>query len=418
MTTTEVNVEAGWRGRGGALMSPRVSTAAASAAAPPDPGFALYVHWPFCRAKCPYCDFNSHVRADVDQDRWRRALLRELDHVAALLPDAAPLRSIFFGGGTPSLMPAATVAAVVDAAVDRFGAEPDVEITLEANPTSVEAERFRGYRAAGVNRVSLGVQALDDADLRALGREHDVAEALAAVALAARTFPRFSFDLIYARPGQTAVGWEAELRRALDHAGDHLSLYQLTLEPGTRFHALAERGRLRLPPDDAQAELYQLSHAVLEDAGLLAYEVSNHARPGAESRHNLVYWRAGAFAGIGPGAHGRLDLAGGRVGTSTERTPERWLALVERDGHALAPFEPLDAETQLAELVMMGLRLGEGVPLARLEAVAGRPWRRALDPRGLRRAERAGHVRIDGERLRATDAGRLILDAVLVDLLR
>ena len=384
---------------------------------PPDPGFALYVHWPFCRAKCPYCDFNSHVRAEVDQERWCKALLRELDHVAELVPAAGPLRSIFFGGGTPSLMPPATVAAVIDRAVERFGTEPAVEITLEANPTSVEAERFRAYRGAGVNRVSLGVQALNDGDLGALGREHSVAEALAAVALAHRTFPRFSFDLIYARPGQSVAGWEAELTRALDHAGDHLSLYQLTLEPGTRFHALAERGRLRLPPDDTQAELYRLSSEVLAGAGLAAYEVSNYARPGGESRHNLVYWRSGAFAGIGPGAHGRLELARGRVGTASEPVPERWLARVERHGHALAPFEPLDRTTGLQELVMMGLRLAEGVPLARIEALAGRPWRDALGRQGLARAERSGRLTVEDGRLKATAEGRLLLDAILVDLL-
>jgi len=382
------------------------------------PGFALYVHWPFCRAKCPYCDFNSHVREEVDQPRWRAALLAELDHAAALVPGAGRLRSIFFGGGTPSLMPPATVEAVIDRAVEHFGAEPAIEITLEANPTSVEAERLRGYRAAGVNRVSLGVQALDDADLRALRREHDVVEALAAVDLAARLFPRFSFDLIYARPGQTAAAWEAELRRALAHAGEHLSLYQLTLEPGTRFHALAERGALRLPPDDTQAELYRLAQDVLEAAGLSAYEVSNHARPGAESRHNLVYWRAGAFVGIGPGAHGRLDLAQGRVGTSTERAPERWLAAVERQGHALAPLELLDRATQVAELLMMGLRLTEGVPLARIEELAARPWREAVDRAGVARAEAAGRLVVDDGRLKATAAGRLLLDSVLVELLR
>ena len=380
-------------------------------------GFALYVHWPFCRAKCPYCDFNSHVRAEVDQERWRRALLAELDHVAALVPDAPPLRSIFFGGGTPSLMPPSTTAAVIERAVERFGAEPGVEITLEANPTSVEAEGFRGFRAAGVNRVSLGVQALSDGDLQALGREHSAREALDAVALAAATFERFSFDLIYARPRQTPAAWEAELRRALDHAGDHLSIYQLTLEPGTRFHALAERGRLRLPPDDVQAELYALSNAVLEDAGLPAYEVSNHARPGGESRHNLVYWRSGGFAGIGPGAHGRLDLAHGRVGSSTERVPERWLDRIARTGHGLLPFEPLDGATQLAELLMMGLRLREGVALERIEALAGTPWRAALDTQGLARAEARALVAAEDGHLRASQAGRLLLDPLLADIL-
>jgi oxygen-independent coproporphyrinogen-3 oxidase len=382
-----------------------------------DPGFALYVHWPFCRAKCPYCDFNSHVRAEVDQERWRRALLAELDHMADLV-GPRPLRSIFFGGGTPSLMPPATTAAVVDRAALRFGFEDGIEITLEANPTSSEAERFRGFRSAGVNRVSLGVQALDDAALQGLGREHTASEALAAVALAARTFARSSFDLIYARPGQTAADWALELRRALEHAGDHLSIYQLTLEPGTAFHALAARGRLRLPPDDVQAELFALSEAILEAAGLVAYEVSNHARPGEESRHNLVYWRSGGFAGIGPGAHGRLDLPQGRVGTSTERVPERWLATVERQGPALFPFEPLDRPTQIAELLMMGLRLREGVPLERLAALApGGDWRDALDARALRRAETEGHLAVTADRLVATPKGRLVLDPVLVDLL-
>ncbi len=400
------------------MVSARSVQACVPGATQVDPGFALYVHWPFCRAKCPYCDFNSHVRAEVDQARWRRALLRELDHVADLIPRAGPLRSIFFGGGTPSLMPPATVAAVVERAIERFGAEADLEITLEANPTSVEAERFRGFRAAGVNRVSLGVQALNDADLRALGREHSAEEALAAVALAARVFERFSFDLIYARPGQTADDWADELRRALDHAGDHLSIYQLTLEPGTRFHALAERGLLRLQPNDHQAELFALAADVLGAAGLPAYEVSNHARPGAECRHNLVYWRSGSFAGIGPGAHGRLDVERGRVGTSTERVPERWLDAAERHGHALLPFETLDASTQLAELLMMGLRLSEGVPLARIEALTDEPWRDALDAAGLARSVAAGWIDVTEERLTATPAGRLLLHSVLVRLLR
>ena len=383
---------------------------------PPEPGFALYVHWPFCKAKCPYCDFNSHVRPWIDAARWRRGLLAELRYVAEL-QGRRPLRSIFFGGGTPSLMAPTTVAAVIDAAVARFGAEDDLEITLEANPTSVETAAFRGFRTAGVNRVSLGVQALDDAALRALGRGHDVAEALAAAALAARTFPRFSFDLIYARPGQTVADWSAELVRALDHVGEHVSIYQLTLEPGTRFHALAARGHLRLPPDDVQAALFERSQEILTAAGLDAYEISNHARPGAESRHNLVYWRSGGFAGIGPGAHGRLDLAVGRVGTATERVPERWLDAVERQGHALLPFEPLDHSAQLAELAMMGLRLTEGVPLARIAALAPGDWRSAFCAEGLSRRLGFGHLAVHDGALRATASGRLLLDSVVVDLL-
>ncbi|MEO1090393.1 MAG: radical SAM family heme chaperone HemW [Pseudomonadota bacterium] len=381
------------------------------------PGFALYVHWPFCRAKCPYCDFNSHVRDTVDQGRWRRALLRDLDHVADRV-GRRPLRSIFFGGGTPSLMPPATVAALIDRATQRFGLEPDVEVTLEANPTSVEADAFQGFRSAGINRVSLGVQALDDTDLEALGREHDAAEALAAVALAARIFPRFSFDLIYARPDQTVAAWQHELRRALDHVGDHLSVYQLTLEPGTRFHALAGRGLLRLPPDDHQAELYAAAGEMLEAAGLPAYEVSNHAAPGGESRHNLVYWRSGAFAGVGPGAHGRLDLAEGRVGTASEPVPERWLERVEDIGHGLVEIERIDRSAQIAELVMMGLRLSEGVSLTRLGELAKGDWRSALDAGGLRRALDDGRATLRRGRLVATDAGRLVLDGLVADLVR
>ena len=345
-------------------------------------GFALYVHWPFCKAKCPYCDFNSHVRAGVDHERWRRALLAELDHFAALTPGHR-LDSIFFGGGTPSLMAPATVAAVIDSAVRHWRPAPGIEITLEANPTSVEAERFRGFRAAGVNRVSLGVQALDDADLRFLGREHSVAEALAAVELAAANFPRHSFDLIYARPGQTMTAWEAELRRALDLAAGHLSLYQLTIEPGTRFHAMVEQGRLVPLDEDVQAALYEQTQALLGAAGLPAYEISNHARPGQESRHNLVYWRYGDYVGIGPGAHGRLTLDGTRLATRTLRVPERWLAAVESDGNGEEPREQVDAGPQLVEALMMGLRLTEGIPLARLERIGGRSWRDGIDAAGL-----------------------------------
>lgn len=382
----------------------------------PDGGFALYVHWPFCRAKCPYCDFNSHVRAGVDHARWAKALLAELDHFAALAP-GRELGSIFFGGGTPSLMAPATVAAVIDRAAARWSMAPDIEVTLEANPTSVEAGSFRGFRAAGVNRVSLGVQALDDASLRFLGREHNAAEALGAVELAAATFPRFSFDLIYARPGQDESAWEAELRRALAHAGGHLSLYQLTIEPGTRFHALVQEGRLTPLDEDRQGRLYELTQAVLEGAGMPAYEISNHARPGHESRHNLVYWRYGDYVGIGPGAHGRLTLGGERVGTRTLRVPERWLGQVERLGHGEEPREPIPCQAQLTELLMMGLRLREGVALARLEAIAGRPLDRAVDPRALRHLVAGGLLVVTPERLAASEAGRQRLDAVLRRLL-
>ncbi|MFO1073232.1 MAG: radical SAM family heme chaperone HemW [Geminicoccaceae bacterium] len=381
-----------------------------------DGGFALYVHWPFCKAKCPYCDFNSHVRAGVDQARWARALTAELDHVAALTPERE-LRSIFFGGGTPSLMAPATVAAVIEAAEQRWRWAPGIEITLEANPTSVEADKFAGFRAAGVNRLSIGVQALNDADLRRLGREHDVAEALAAVELAARSFARFSFDLIYARPGQTVAAWTAELKRALTHAVGHLSLYQLTFEPGTPFHALMREGRLTPLDEDTQGSLYEATQEVLAAAGLPAYEISNHARPGEESRHNLVYWRYGDYAGIGPGAHGRLTLAKERVGTRTLRQPERWLAAVERQGHGEEPREPILPEAQLTELLMMGLRLVEGVPVARIEAIAGRPLRTAISAPALERFLAADLLRLEAGRLRATAAGRQRLEAILRRLL-
>jgi oxygen-independent coproporphyrinogen-3 oxidase len=377
-----------------------------------DGGFALYVHWPFCKAKCPYCDFNSHVRGGVDHARWARALTAELDHFAALTPGRS-LRSIFFGGGTPSLMEPATVAAVIDRAASRWSLADDLEITLEANPTSVEAQCFRGFRTAGVNRVSLGVQALNDRELGLLGREHDTAEALAAVALAARIFQRHSFDLIYARPGQTAAAWEGELRRALGHANGHLSLYQLTIEPGTRFHAMVEQGTLRPLDPDAQATLFELTQAVLADAGLPAYEISNHAWAGQESRHNLVYWRYGDYVGIGPGAHGRLTLDGSRLATRTMRVPERWLAAVEGLGTGEEPREAVPADAQVLELLMMGLRLAEGVPLQRIERIAGRPLRDCVDAQGLQRALDAGWLELRDERLVASAAGRQRLDGVL-----
>lgn len=379
-------------------------------------GFALYVHWPFCRAKCPYCDFNSHVRDGVEHGRWRRALLAELDRLAAETPGRR-LDSIFFGGGTPSLMAPETAAAVIDRARTHWPAATPAEVTLEANPTSVEAGRLCAFRDAGVDRVSLGVQALDDASLASLGREHSAGEALAAVELAGSLFQRFSFDLIYARPGQTPGAWAAELDRALRFAGGHLSVYQLTIEPGTRFWGLQQQGRLRLPDDDVQGELYELTQDILGAAGLPAYEISNHAAPGQACRHNLVYWRSGDWLGVGPGAHGRLDLGPDRLATEAVRLPEAWLRQVESKGHGEKPRLALSADDRLTELLLMGLRLVEGVAIARIEALAGRPLALAVDGPALRRLEDAGLLRTDGGRLAATAAGRQRLSSILTALL-
>ncbi len=393
----------------------RMTTRAPSAG----PGFGLYVHWPFCLAKCPYCDFNSHVNAAgapaVEDARWTRALLAEIDR-AADATGPRELASIFFGGGTPSLMAPATVAAVIERASARFAPAADLEITLEANPTSVEASRLAGFRAAGVNRVSLGVQALDDAALRGLGREHSAAEALAAVELAARLFPRFSFDLIYGRPQQTPAGWQVELERALGHAGGHLSVYQLTIEPGTRFHLLHQTGRLEMPDADLQADFFELTQGLLEAAGLAAYEISNHARPGEACRHNLLYWRSGEWAGIGPGAHGRLDLDGQRVTTEAWRLPKAWLERVEA-GAGERTRSVLTRSEQVEELLVMGLRLAEGIELARLERVAGRPLAQIVDRGALDRLVADDFLSLAGGRLAASAAGRQRLDPILGGLL-
>jgi putative oxygen-independent coproporphyrinogen III oxidase len=378
-----------------------------------EPGFGVYVHWPFCLSKCPYCDFNSHVRhAAIDEARFVRAFAAEIAVTAARIPGREAV-SIFFGGGTPSLMQPATVGAILDAIARHWKLAPDVEVTLEANPTSVEATRFRGYRAAGVNRVSLGVQALDDAALAALGRLHSAEEALDAVALARATFPRTSFDLIYARPGQTAAAWRDELARAISEAGDHLSLYQLTIEPDTPFAALHAAGKLATPDDDTGRALYDATQDVCDSRGLPAYEISNHARPGGECRHNLVYWRYGEYAGIGPGAHGRLDIAGRRYATATEKNPERWLTLVETRGHGLVVDDVLTRIEQADELLLMGLRLAEGIELARYADIAGKP----LDPERIADLARGGLIQTtrDG-RLRVTAAGFPVLDAVVADL--
>lgn len=377
---------------------------------------ALYIHWPFCLSKCPYCDFNSHVRDAIDQDRWRAALLADLDGAAAD-GEARTIASIFFGGGTPSLMDARTVGALIDRAAARWTLAPDAEITLEANPTSVEAGRLAAYRAAGVNRVSLGVQALDDEALRFLGREHNAGEALAAIEAARRLFDRFSFDLIYGRPGQTAAAWRAELARALTLAGEHLSLYQLTVEPRTAFYRRAQAGEKLILDDDGTAALFEVTQAMLTDAGLPAYEVSNHARPGSECRHNLAYWRYGDYIGIGPGAHGRLTAGGEKVATQRIRSPEGWLDALDRGADALAERTVLDPQQQMTEAVMMGLRLAEGVPLDRLRALGGAVADQLIDPQRRHDLVEEGYLDPAPGLLRATAAGRARLDAVLGHLL-
>ncbi|ASG21652.1 radical SAM family heme chaperone HemW [Nitrospirillum viridazoti] len=378
-------------------------------------GFGLYVHWPFCASKCPYCDFNSHVREGVDQARWRAAMLREMDHFAARVPVGRRLSSVFFGGGTPSLMPPETVAAILERANHHWGITDGVEVTLEANPTSSEAARFAGFRAAGVNRLSMGIQALNDADLKVLGRKHSAGEAMAVIAMAKGIFDRFSFDLIYARPGQTVAAWQDELSQALDMAVGHLSLYQLTIEEGTQFHTLHQRGDLVVPDEDLAGDLYEATQVLLNQAGMPAYEVSNHARPGQESRHNLVYWRYGDYVGIGPGAHGRLTLKGEKTATRTHRAPEIWLQRVEEAGTGAHADERVTPEQRGREALMMGLRLAEGVSLARLTAEAGGVS--PVDMAAVDRLSRHGLLTLDGDRLTATADGRQRLNGVLAALL-
>lgn len=382
---------------------------------PRAPGFGVYIHWPFCAAKCPYCDFNSHVRHQaVDQERFARAFAAELATMRARTGPRT-VTSIFLGGGTPSLMKPETVAIVLGAVAANWTVAPGAEITLEANPSSVEAERFRGYRAAGVNRVSLGVQALNDRDLKFLGRLHNAAEALHAIGLAREIFPRLSFDLIYARPGQTPRAWEAELVEAIGHAADHLSLYQLTIEEGTPFHALHAARKFAIPDGVHAAELYGVTQAVTAAHGLPAYEISNHARPGAESRHNLTYWRYGEYVGVGPGAHGRFVEDGRRVVTITERMPETWLGLVEAAGHGVSGGEVLDRTEEVDEFLLMGLRLTEGIDLARYEMLSGK----ILSAARISILQEEGLVApIGNSRLKATPAGMIVLDAVVADLAR
>ena len=393
----------------------RVPSASVSYVAQPpyDAGFGVYVHWPFCLAKCPYCDFNSHVRhAKIDEARYVVAFRREIAHMAAL-SKGRQVSSIFLGGGTPSLMSPATVASILDCIGEHWPVASTVEVTLEANPTSVEATRFRGYRAAGVNRISMGIQALNDDDLKALGRMHSVAEAMAAVDIAAAIFERYSFDLIYARAGQTPEAWRSELTEGIARAAEHLSLYQLTIEDETPFKKLHAAGKLVIPDDDAARELYDLTQEVCERHGLPAYEISNHARKGAECRHNLLYWRYGEYAGVGPGAHGRIVTDRGRRAISIEKNPEAWLGYVDRDGHGIIEDEALSMEAEGDEFLLMGLRLVEGIDPARYQMLSGR----TLDRKRISALVDEKLVAIDvGGRLRVTPAGFPLLDAVVADL--
>jgi putative oxygen-independent coproporphyrinogen III oxidase len=375
--------------------------------------FGVYVHWPFCLSKCPYCDFNSHVRhAPIDEDRFARAFAREIATSAARAGDRE-VSSIFLGGGTPSLMQPKTVGAILDAIGSNWRVASEVEVTLEANPTSVEATRFAGYRAAGVNRVSLGVQALDDASLKTLGRLHTAREALDAVAIARRSFERYSFDLIYARPDQTPQMWAEELKRAISEAAEHLSLYQLTIEEDTPFFGLHAAGKLKTPDEALARALYDVTQEICEEGGLPAYEISNHARRGAECRHNLVYWRGQEYAGIGPGAHGRLDFDRARHAIANEKRPEAWLMRVEASGHGVVTDDCLNSEQRADEFLLMGLRLAEGIDPGRYADLSGR----SLDPDRIALLAQEGAIEVDGNgRLRVTQAGFPVLDAVVADL--
>ena len=374
--------------------------------------FGVYVHWPFCKAKCPYCDFNSHVRHQpVDALSFARALATELSWFAGETPGRT-VTSIFFGGGTPSLMPPEAVAHVLDAIAGLWSVSPQAEITMEANPTSIEAKNFRGYRAAGVNRVSVGVQALNDADLKALGRQHSAEEALGAFRLAAKIFPRVSFDLIYARPNQTIPQWRDELSNALTEQQGHMSLYQLTIEPGTAYFDLHARGSLVTPTDDRAADLYDLTQELTEKAGLPAYEISNHAKPGHESRHNLLYWRYGEYAGAGPGAHSRLADGENRRALIAEKHPESWRELVATVGNGIIADIAVLPPDQASEYLLMGLRIAEGIDLDRYAALAGRE----IDSSKIAGMKSLGLIKREGQRLRATADGRKLLNAVIAEL--
>ncbi len=375
------------------------------------PPLALYIHWPFCVSKCPYCDFNSHVRDSIDQDGWASALLTDMAHEAALT-SGRPLSSIFFGGGTPSLMPPATVAALIRAAERHWGFSPQIEITLEANPSSVEAARFADLASAGVNRVSLGLQSLEDEALAFLGRAHSVAEAMAALDIAQSVFQRVNIDLIYARPGQGAAQWQAELARAIGFGTSHMSLYQLTIEPGTRFATLVREGKFIPADDDDAASLYELTQQMTAAAAIPAYEISNHARLGEESRHNLAYWRYHDYLGVGPGAHGRrLQKA-----TIRHKKPENYLSAIDRNGHGIAQEDALDEPTRATEALLMGLRLAEGLDLDVVTSVSGLAASNLVDDHAIEKIAKLGLIRRSGNRLTVTPRGMPLLDAILPEI--
>jgi len=376
-------------------------------------GFGIYVHWPFCSAKCPYCDFNSHVRSRIDEAGWLDAIVRELEWVAERQGGERPIvETVFFGGGTPSLMQGASVQRTLDTLARLWRMANDVEVTLESNPASADAARFRDYRAAGVNRLSLGMQALNGRDLKLLGRLHDVAEARAALELAMANFDRVSLDLIYARPEQTLAQWRNELKEALAFGTEHLSLYQLTIEPATPFYQLHRSGMLQVPSEGLAADLFAMTQELTAAAGRPAYEISNHARPGSEARHNLLYWRYGTYAGVGPGAHGRLEIDGKRIATEAEKLPERWRELVARNGHGLIEQTPIASSDAAHEQLLMNLRLNEGIDLAAYRA----RWGRCLDDQRVATLIEQGLLRLDGERLSATPRGRLLLNSVIAAL--
>jgi oxygen-independent coproporphyrinogen-3 oxidase len=376
---------------------------------------AVYIHWPFCKFKCPYCDFNSHVREKINHSDWQQAYLEELRYYRELTGPRL-IKSVFFGGGTPSLMEAATVAAVIEEVDRLWGLPAHTEVTLEANPTSVEAEKLHGFKVAGVNRVSLGVQALRDEALKKLGRQHSAAEAVAAVKIAAGIFDRYTFDLIYARPDQSLAEWKQELGEALDYAAGHMSLYQLTIEEGTAYHTLHQRGELKIPDPDAAADMYELTQEMTARRGLPAYEISNHARPGQESQHNLVYWRYGDYAGIGPGAHGRLTIDGEKRATRAHKVPELWMQRVRGQRHGSHPFEVIDSFKRGQEMLMMGLRLREGVSLDDFSKETQTSLSQFLDMQLLQNLADEGLMELTEQHIRATAAGRQRLNAVLAHL--